>query len=211
MSLFLAHLVYALAWLSFGVVHSYLARPAVIATLKPVFRSAYRLIYNLIALIHIGLVFWVGQWAFADAPALLPDLAGKVLVPAGWAVTAWGLVLLAMAMQGYDTARFMGTAQIRAAKTGTPLEEDEPLQLSGLHRHVRHPLYSAAFLILWGMATSWSGLALAVWGSVYLVIGTWYEERKLIDLYGPVYQRYRQRVPAYIPRRGRSLAEGELP
>jgi len=60
-----------------------------------------------------------------------------------------------------------------------------------LHRFVRHPLYSAAFLILWG--------------SVYLVVGSHFEERFLERLYGDAYADYRRRVPAFVPWKGRAI------
>ena len=47
------------------------------------------------------------------------------------------------------------------------------------------------------------GLATAVWGSAYLVIGTAFEERKLRRLYGQAYEDYRARVPAFVPWKGR--------
>lgn len=50
-------------------------------------------------------------------------------------------------------------------------------------------------------------LATAVWGSVYLLIGALYEERRLADRYGDAYVEYRRRVPAFIPWRGRVREE----
>ena len=58
----------------------------------------------------------------------------------------------------------------------------------GLHRYVRHPLYSALFLCLWGLVQDPLSLATALWGSLYTLIGTYFEERKLISLYGEAYQ-----------------------
>ncbi len=68
----------------------------------------------------------------------------------------------------------------------------------GLHRCVRHPLYSAGFMILWGLLRDPLSLAMAIWGSLYLVIGTRFEERKLRRLYGAAYDDYSKRVPPSI-------------
>ena len=73
-----------------------------------------------------------------------------------------------------------------------------------LHRFIRHPLYSGLFLVLWGHAQTEFALATALWGSVYLVIGAGFEERRLIDRYGDAYRTYRARVPAFVPWRGRA-------
>ena len=84
------------------------------------------------------------------------------------------------------------------------VEPDEGLRIDGLHRYVRHPLYSGLFLMLWGHAQTEFALATAFWGSVYLVIGTLFEERRLIARYGQAYAAYRSRVPAFVPWRGKS-------
>lgn len=195
-----AQAIYGLAWLSFGVVHSVLAGVAAKRRLDSLFGVYYRLAYNLWAGLHIAAVWALGgalmgdQANFAPAPAAENSLLG---------VTVLGWVVLVMALREYDLGRFSGLAQIRAQKAGNTLSEDEPLITSGLHRFVRHPLYLGVYLILWGGATGDFGLATAVWGSVYLVIGAAFEDRKLLALYGDEYRDYKDRVPAVIPWRGR--------
>jgi protein-S-isoprenylcysteine O-methyltransferase Ste14 len=92
-----------------------------------------------------------------------------------------------------------------------PAREDrdapEPLRLDGPHRFVRHPLYTALFLVLWGRAFDEAMIATAVWGSLYLIVGTRFEERKLLRLHGAAYARYRARVPAFLPWKGRAWTE----
>ena len=65
---------------------------------------------------------------------------------------------------------------------------------------VRHPLYSGAFLILWANALSPLQLWTAIWGSFYLIVGTYFEERKLISVYGDAYRQYQKNVSRYFPR-----------
>ena len=55
-------------------------------------------------------------------------------------------------------------------------------------------------MILWGLVRDPVSLATAVWGSLYLMIGTYFEERKLRRLYGKAYDDYSRRVPPFIPR-----------
>ena len=88
--------------------------------------------------------------------------------------------------------------------------EDEPLVTGGLHRWVRHPIYTAAFMILWGLVRDPLSLATACWGSLYLIIGTRLEESKLSRRYGEDYRRYQGRVPAFVPWRGRPLPSGSV-
>jgi len=187
-------LFYGLAWASFGLLHSVLAADSVKERLA--LGRYHRLIYNGFALLHLGIVWWLGRVWLAAAPALgLPP----VLATIGDAATLLGLVIIAVALTGYDRGRFLGTTQIRSPGDAP----DEDLKTGGLLRYVRHPLYSGLFLVLWGHAQTEFALATAIWGSIYLLIGAKYEERRLADRYGDSYVAYQKRVPAFIPWRGR--------
>ena len=111
----------------------------------------------------------------------------------GWAV-------LLYSARFYDLGRLGGLTQLRHPHQ----PEDEELRQDGPHAWVRHPLYAGAFLILWGAALSPLGLTTACWGSLYLLIGTWCEERRLLRRYGEPYRAYQRRVPAFLPWRGRT-------
>jgi len=184
-----------LAWASFGLLHSVLAADSIKNRLA--FGRYHRLVYNGFALAHLGIVWWLGRIWLAGAPPLgVPSTAALV----GDGATLLGLGIIAVALTGYDRGRFLGTTQIRSLGD----EPDEDLKTGGLLRYVRHPLYSGLFLVLWGHAQTEFSLATAVWGSVYLLIGAMYEERRLADRYGDAYVEYRRRVPAFIPWRGRA-------
>lgn len=150
---------------------------------------------------HITVVLAVGWWTLGEAPAIARPgwLEAAMLV-----VSGLGVVLLLYFARSYDLSRFAGTHQLRVARRrdlcGEEAADDEPLRTDGIHAWVRHPLYSAAFLVLWGRAVDPLGLATAVWASLYLVIGSRFEERRLLRLYGEDYRRYREQVPAFIPR-----------
>lgn len=197
-----AHCWYALAWISFGAIHSLLARESVKARLRPLFGPWYRLAYNGLSVAHIGLVWAVGWLALADAGAFsLAGWARNLLL----AVEIAGWLLMAVALAGYDLGRLGGTSQIRNHRQGVVVAEDEALRTDGLHRFVRHPIYSAGFLILWGRVGNEFELATAVWGSLYLAIGALFEEHWLLNLYGAAYADYRRRVPAFVPWKGRAF------
>lgn len=202
MTIWHAHAVYGLAWLSFGLGHSLLAGEAAKRWLRPRLGGGVRIAYNAIAIVHLAAVAAVGHWAFAaTAPWPLPPALRAALLT----VAAAGVVLLVVAGRGYDLGRLSGLRQLRAARQGIVEAEDEPLRTDGLHRFVRHPLYSAAFLVLWGLVDDHQSAATAAWGSVYLVIGTWAEERRLLRRYGQAYTDYRRRVPAFVPWHGRAI------
>ncbi len=201
MPLFEAHLYYALAWLSFALGHSLLAGETLKNRLGASLGAFYRLSYNLFALLHIALVVALGSLLLGGAaPYPFPPWAEAVLMTGyvlGWAAFLW-------ALGGYDLGLLAGTRQIRDRFKGIGASGDEPLVVNGLHAWVRHPLYAAALPILWGRIADPFDLATAAWAAIYLFIGAWSEERKLLELYGAAYGAYRRRVPAFLPWKGRA-------
>jgi protein-S-isoprenylcysteine O-methyltransferase Ste14 len=196
----LDHLLYGLAWISFGAVHSLLARPPGDAWMGRAFGPGARLAYNAISVVHLAAVWGFGRWLAGEVqPFARPDW----LVWLQWAMVAGGALLGWAALKDYDLGRFGGLWYLRSGIVPNVGETPEPLVVEGLHRYVRHPLYSAAFLLLWGLVDSPFSVATAAWASLYFLIGTWFEERKLVRLYGEAYRAYRRRVPAYLPWKGR--------
>lgn len=196
----LDHMIYALLWLSFGVGHSLLAGWNVKRSLQHLVKSAYRLFYNLLATLHIGLVILVGDVWLSDNAR--PFEWMEPFTPLLIILQLLGVGILLVALSHYDLGRFAGTTQIRTGEreTDEPVAR-EPLHTGGLHRWVRHPLYLGAFLILWPRATDEFALATAIWASLYFIIGAKFEERRLIALYGSEYQDYQRRVPMIVPNR----------
>lgn len=194
--------LYALAWLTFGIVHSLLASMPGREWLVRAFGAYHRIAYNLISVAHVAIIIAFGLSLFRNHVAFVRPLWLYVFMTL---MVIAGIVILVQAIRSYDVDRFTGMAQVRAGHAGRTLAEDEPLRMDGLHRYVRHPLYTGGFLILWGLAHDPMSLATAVWASLYLMVGTWFEERRLIRVYGEAYAQYRLRVPAFVPWRGRAI------
>lgn len=197
MSLWQAYALYGFVWFCFGLSHSVFAGRSAKALFQGILGNRYRLAYNVVALLSFALTALLGLMLFAEAPDI--DWGGRAKVWLG-VIGISGWILLFIAAGGYDMGRFVGISQARNNKS-----EDEALRTDGLHRFVRHPLYSAVFLILIGGAWTHFGVATAIFGSLYVIIGTWSEERKLLALYGKEYEAYRARVPTFIPWRGRAI------
>ncbi|MDV7339836.1 isoprenylcysteine carboxylmethyltransferase family protein [Terasakiella sp. A23] len=189
-------LIYGFGWLGFGLIHSLLARDGVKSQLKPLLGTAYRLAYNIFAALQVMVLYGIGLWLYGDmGPYLLAGWLSSsltVLYIAGW-------ILMVLALREYDLGLFSGLKQVRTKMTN----DEEPLHFKGFHRFVRHPIYSAAFLILWGRVRDEFSLMTAVFASLYLWIGCFFEERQLIRLYGDQYRFYKSQVPAFIPYKGR--------
>lgn len=186
-----AHALYLLLWLSFALGHSLLAgdrSPLAVAG------RASRLLYNFLAVAHLAIVLVLGHLLLESRPFDLPPLVN-------WArmgLAGAGLAVLVLALRQYDLRRFAGLTQLRGTESGSA--EPEPLRVGGLNRYVRHPLYLGGILFLVGLADSQFGLATALWGSIYFLIGSRVEERRLLAVYGAAYERYRRTTPAFLPR-----------
>ncbi len=81
-------------------------------------------------------------------------------------------------------------------------DKENKLELGGLHKLIRHPLYSGTLLFVWSFFL-WqplikNGLSAASI-TIYVYIGTYFEEKKLILEFGETYKRYKKNVPMFIP------------
>ncbi|HXE79309.1 MAG TPA: isoprenylcysteine carboxylmethyltransferase family protein [Vicinamibacterales bacterium] len=126
--------------------------------------------------------------AWRDVPGVVYRLP-SVLHPAGWLVQAAGLGMTVAASRRLDALELAG---IRQAIGG---RRDVPLQTEGLYGLVRHPVYLAWVLLVFGApqmtATRFSFACLS---TAYLVIAIPFEERSLRRLYGDAYREYQRHV-----------------
>jgi len=93
---------------------------------------------------------------------------------------------------------FLGMAQfLHLRQPAAP----EALRVDGMYRWMRHPIYSFSLLILWLLPVMTSNrLAAALGITLYILIGSTLEERKLLAQFGEAYRAYQARVGKFIPR-----------
>ena len=74
------------------------------------------------------------------------------------------------------------------------------LVTNGLYRYVRHPLYTFSLLILW-LSPSMSMNSVVVYAAltIYVLIGIFFEERKLLREFGQPYAQYKSVTPMLVP------------
>lgn len=192
-----------LAMAAFSAVHSLTAGFGVKRRLKGVFDERlvegwYRLAYNVFSVASIVPVLLL--------MAALPD---RVLYVVGPPCLFLLLGIQAVGVLGFlwgafsvDLWRFLGVRQVLAYFSGEALPlPDETLQEGGIYKIVRHPLYLFSLLVIWPIPMMTLNLLVFNAGAtVYLVVGSLIEERRLLDAYGETYRRYRRRVPWLIPR-----------
>jgi methanethiol S-methyltransferase len=204
----ISFLIILLGCAFYGGLHSFLASLGAKAWAARRFgergQRAYRLAFNLLA----GLTFLplMGlAWRLPDAAIYAVPWPWLGLTLAGQAAAA--LALLAGVSQTGGLA-FLGLDALsgpRQDDPGAPAgAAPHRLVTGGLYRWVRHPLYTAGLAFLWlTPRMTWNPLALAVGLTAYILIGIYFEERKLLREFGPAYAAYRARTPMLIPIRFR--------
>jgi protein-S-isoprenylcysteine O-methyltransferase Ste14 len=192
-----AAIAIVLATVAYGALHSALASlPAKQAARRLFGPSAdriYRLSYNVVGAITLLPLLAFTAWQpglplyTVSPPLLYLFLAGQ----------AAALVIIGLGLLQTGPAHFIGFRQLM-----TTSEEPPRLTTGGLYRFVRHPLYSAGFVFLWLTPVMTSTLmALYAGLSLYLYIGSLFEERRLLREFGAPYKAYQRQVPRLVPRR----------
>jgi protein-S-isoprenylcysteine O-methyltransferase Ste14 len=81
-------------------------------------------------------------------------------------------------------------AHRRAEREGGPV-----LKTTGLYGFVRHPLYFAWLLFVFGAPDmTMTRFSFALISTLYLAVAIPFEERGLIETFGPAYASYRRKV-----------------
>lgn len=96
-----------------------------------------------------------------------------------------------------DLGKFAGLRQI-ISPAG---EKNGKLVITGLYRHMRHPLYTFGLLFIWltPMMTV-NMLVVYISSTLYIIIGAYFEERKLLREFGDAYAEYQSNTPMLIPK-----------
>ena len=118
--------------------------------------------------------------------------------------------VLALALAASGTALYsVCLATFLHAGQGTPAPVDPPTSLVavGPYRYVRNPMYLAVAAIVAAEALLFRSPAMAAYGGILFAVFhafvVLYEEPTLHSHFGESYDRYRSRVPRYLPRRAR--------
>ena len=107
-----------------------------------------------------------------------------------------GILLLYKSFKRYDLKEFIG---LRAESENTL---QDTLVVDGLHKLVRHPVYTATIFILLGYflySPTYKSAIIMLTSYIYLPLGILLEERKLTDKFGESYLKYKSKVPKLFP------------
>lgn len=153
----------------------------------------YRLYYSLFAFAGFAALLFFQVTLFSPyffSPTAASEAAGIVIGLAG-------LLIMVISIKKYF-GRLSGLKTLFLDEVNT----GNKLLITGIHRYVRHPLYSGTFLFIWGLFLFVPHASLLISNciiTIYTLIGVRFEENKLVKEFGQSYDEYKKRVPAIIP------------
>ena len=183
-----------LAAILWGVVHSFMASMGFKSYLRKTFGDGlmkiYRLSYNVFSAISFVPILYL--------KIVLPD-RDLYQLPSPWSylmLVGQGIsvILLFVAVLQTDTLSFVGLRQLFEEETSGRLVT------KGFYHFMRHPLYTFGLLILWlspGMTVNSFIVYIAL--TIYIFVGAFFEERKLMREFGQAYADYKAITPMIVP------------
>ncbi|MBU4263984.1 MAG: hypothetical protein KKC76_19180 [Proteobacteria bacterium] len=201
MTQFSPQILTALIWITWCFFHSLLISHWWLGYCHALFgdrvvNGLYRVLFNLISLMALlPVVFYqfsVKQVVLFDWPGWWLGLKIVLYVYAFYMFyTGW---------KRYDLSFFLGLKQLQAFMA----HGEQPVSVFTTDKLgvVRHPWYSAGIALVWafGPITDIS-LVSKIVISVYFIVGTWLEERKLHQDIGKAYEEYCRKMPMLFPWR----------
>jgi len=187
------YVLLAVSWIVFYILHSILAASKLKRILEGKLGNAnkwYRLAYTLFSL----LLFLSIMIQALLIPKTIMFPKGDITNYLGYMLAGLGTIIATKSSKKYSLKRFFGLK---------PMENDgEDLVTTGLYSKIRHPLYAGLVLIFLGYLLFSGTVTAAVHLGcllLYLPIGIYFEEKKLLIQFGEAYQNYKSKVPSIIP------------
>ncbi len=194
------YFILALLWFLWCVLHSWMISSKTTQYLKLHLGSGfrfYRLFYNIVSLLTFFAVMYYGSSIQTNVlfkwGVIFNILRFFLLLTAGFVFYSGA--------KHYSMPQFIGIQQIRSGKVQAALSNEGSLNRSGILSIVRHPWYLGAFILIWSgygefyISTAVTNVIL----SVYLILGSVLEERKLLKEFKEEYRKYQEEVSMIFP------------
>ena len=193
------YLLIALMWVGYCALHSYLISIGftnLMNRLLKKYYAFYRLFYILISLfLLIPLINYTGP---LDNKVIIVyghyvDILRHILIYGSLFMFFWAFFF------DYDSLSFFGIRQILNFGKTKEIEPSNVIKKSGLLGIMRHPMYLALIIYLWCQTFKMADVVVNIVLTVYIIIGTVLEEKKLVLEFGETYIQYQKEVPMIIP------------
>jgi methanethiol S-methyltransferase len=193
------YLLITLMWTGYCALHSYLISIGftnLMNRLLKKYYAFYRLFYILISLfLLIPLLNYTGQ---LDNKVIIVyghylDILRYILIYGSLLMFFWAFFF------DYDSLSFFGIRQLLNFGKTKEIEPSNEIKKSGLLGIMRHPMYLALIIYLWCQTSKMADIVVNIVLTVYIIIGTILEEKKLVLEFGESYIQYQKEVPMIIP------------
>jgi protein-S-isoprenylcysteine O-methyltransferase Ste14 len=194
------YLILIAIWGGWCFLHSFLISFSVLSFMETRFvgyERWYRIFYNIFSLLTLG--GSVCYLKLLDSPVLFSWQGG-------WNLLRFSLLLLALILfregaKKYRLTSFLGLDQLKTGHRDVLLNGKTVFSRNGVLGIIRHPWYGGSILLVWSGLQIYSvaSTLVAALLSLYLIIGTLLEEKKLLAEYGDDFQLYREEVSMLFP------------
>jgi methanethiol S-methyltransferase len=193
------YLSVASLWIGYCVIHSYLISirfTNLMTRLLKDYYAFYRLFYILFSLaLLIPLINFTTQ---SDTKIIITY--SYTLSILRYALMYSALLMFFVAFFfNYDSLSFFGIRQMLDFGKTKKTNPSEALKRNGLLGMMRHPMYLALIVYLWCQTFRTMDIVINIVLTIYVIIGTILEEKKLVLEFGDTYIKYQQEVPMLIP------------
>jgi protein-S-isoprenylcysteine O-methyltransferase Ste14 len=192
------YLILVILWIAFCALHSAMISATFTNFIKHKIGDRYRfyrLFYNIFSIITlIPVLFYAAS--IRQTPFFVWD---GYLLPVKYILLFVGVLCFIMGSRNYNFGQFSGLTQIKEGTNNNLINKTGKLSSRGILGIVRHPFYAGIFPLLWSNDLDVTALITNIILSVYVLIGTLLEERKLIAEFGGAYREYQQKVSMLFP------------
>lgn len=183
------YLLLVFLWAAWGALHSLMASRTFTRWSESILGHNYRyyrLVYNAVAIA-----------TFVPLLAYSGTIDTRLIISFSppWNLVQYALIALSLAIFLWSLRRFdgLGFLGIRQATAPTAVVTDGPYRFS------RHPMYLAAIILIWSFDATLAGIITNIVLTIYIIIGSILEERKLVAESGDAYRKYQKQVPMLLP------------
>ncbi len=185
----------ALLCLFFFIQHSIMIRETTKQLLTRVIpEKRYSVFYSIdsgIALL-IMIILWQETGSYLAEPGAVVSFFMRVV----FVLSLAGFVMAGISLGMFDP---FGIRQILIDIRGGSFRE-MPFTVRGAYRWVRHPLYFFFLLLIWSCPQLTADrLLLNILWTAWIVMGSLFEERDLVRVFGDAYRDYQDKTPMLIP------------